>query len=61
MQALDLNDVSWLFPVPLAAADLDNAISIDAIKTPAGAAVWSDDQFSDLLKTVDGDVGVGSK
>jgi hypothetical protein len=50
---LDLCDVSWLLPAPQSLADLDAAISIVDINSTAGTAVWSDDQFADLLAVVD--------
>ena len=58
---LDLNDVSWLWPVPHVTADLANVITITDLKTESGDDVWSDDQFTDLLAGIDiGDTKVGS-
>lgn len=53
---LGLNDVSLLWPVPFSTADLSSIISMDALKGADGAPVWSDQQFADLLATVDSDV-----
>lgn len=52
---LDLNDVTWLWPVPKSSEDLDGIIAIDSLATADGSPVWSDEQFEDVLKTADGD------
>lgn len=52
---LDLCDVTWLWPVPQTEQDLDNVLSIDELKTAENTAIWSDEQFEDVLKTADGD------
>ena len=57
---LDLNDVSWLCPVPQVAADLQNAIAVESLKSQDGSPVWSDEQFADVLSVADSDkVAVG--
>jgi hypothetical protein len=52
---LDLNDVTWLWPAPNSAFDLDQVISIESLKSADGNPVWSDQQFEDVLATADSD------
>lgn len=52
---LDMNDVSWLWPAPQNAADLDRVLSISSIQAKDGSDVWSDDQFQDLIATIESD------
>ena len=52
---LDMNDVSWLWPAPQNAADLDRVLSIASIQSVDGSDVWSDDQFQDLIATIESD------
>lgn len=55
---LDSCDVTWLWPVPQTEQDLEGILAIGDLKTPEGGAVWSDEQFEDVLKTADGDFAV---
>jgi hypothetical protein len=50
---LDLNDVSWLWPVPRDAISLANTLSMAEIKRTEGSDVWSDQQFKSILKVVE--------
>jgi len=52
---LDMNDVSWLWPVPQTASELATVISMDSLRSEDGKPVWSDEQFADLIRTVEGD------
>ncbi len=52
---LDLNDVTWLWPVPENQEELADVISIDLLQTVGGEDVWSDEQFADLLRVADSD------
>ena len=54
-QKLGLNDVSWLWPVPKSAADLDDTISMGNLIGADGSPAWSDEQLQDLLNVVAGD------
>lgn len=59
---LDLNDVSWLWPVPRTTTDLASVITMTDLKSESGEDVWSDDQFADLLAAIDdGDTEVGGE
>lgn len=52
---LDLNDVSWLWPVPRTNAELDSRIiSMDSLKKTDGTPIWSDQQFDDFVSTAQG-------
>lgn len=50
---LDLNDVSWLWPVPTKKDDLSRIISMGDLKSKDGEDVWLDAQFDDLVEAVD--------
>lgn len=52
-EKLDLNDVSWLWPVPKTDGDLSRIIALDDLKSADGQDVWGDSQFQDLLKAID--------
>ena len=52
---LDMNDVSWLWPVPRTTAELDRIISMDSLKTEDGNSIWSSEQFGDFIKTAQSD------
>jgi mono/diheme cytochrome c family protein len=54
-QALDLCDVTWLWPAPQTLNDLEQSIAIEQLKTAQGNPVWTDEQFNDVLKTADSD------
>ncbi len=59
---LDLNDVSWLWPVPLTAVDVDGLIAMDSLKDRAGEPIWSDQHFGELLQVAESDdAKVGDK
>ncbi len=59
---LDLNDVSWLWPVPQTEADVDGLIAMDSLKDSTGAAIWSDQHFGELLQVAESDdAKVGDK
>lgn len=49
---LDLNDVSWLWPVPRDATSLANTIAIAEVQRSDGSPVWSDQQFNSILGVV---------
>ena len=51
---LDLNDVSWLWPIPTSDADLSKNLLVSDIKSADAESIWSDDHFQDLLSAVDG-------
>lgn len=50
---LDLNDVSWLWPVPETAQDVDALISMAKLMDASGAPVWSDEQFEQIVAVAD--------
>jgi len=50
---LAANDVTWLWPPPKSAEELDRVIAIDGLTSDDGSAVWSDQQFADLLSVAD--------
>ena len=52
---LDVNDVTWLWPAPESVHDLDQTIAIDTMSTADGNAVWTDEQFADVLRAADSD------
>jgi hypothetical protein len=55
------NDVTWLWPVPESAEELNDDIAIASLTDVDGAAVWSDAQFMDVLATAGSDAArVGS-
>ena len=56
-ERLDLNDITWLWPAPQSVDDLERVISISDLQAADGAEVWSNSQFEDLLREVDGDAG----
>lgn len=49
---LDLNDVSWLWPVPRDAVSLADSISMADIKRVDGTDVWTDDHLKSILDVV---------
>lgn len=55
---LDMNDVTWLWPVPESEADLEQSIAIASIRDDEGNAVWTDQQFGDVLKVADSNATV---
>jgi len=61
---LAADDVSWLFPAPVAAADMDNVIAIKDVTSPDTQdptkrdPVWSDSAFGQFLSLADGPAGV---
>jgi hypothetical protein len=50
---LDLNDVTWLWPVPASPEELRQIIAVTDLAGEDGAPVWSDEQFQDVLTTSD--------
>ena len=59
---LDLNDVSWVWPLHKTEADVDGLIAMDSLKDSTGAAIWSDKQFGELLELAESDdAKVGNK
>ncbi|MDB4614691.1 hypothetical protein OAH18_03270, partial [bacterium] len=52
---LDMNDVSWLWPVPKTDAELKRVISMDSLKSEDGSTIWSAGQFADFIKTAESD------
>lgn len=52
---LDLNDVSWLWPVPTTDTELQRIISADSLKGSDGNSFWSDQDFQDFVNTVKSD------
>lgn len=49
------NDVSWLWPVPQSSDDLDDLISMDALKSDSGENAWSSATFNELHLAVESD------
>lgn len=52
---LDLNDVSWLWPVPQTAKDVHALISMDDLLDASGQPVWSDKQFAQTVAVANSD------
>ena len=52
---LDLNDVTWLWPVPQNTNDVSTLISIGSLNSEDGRPVWTDEQFQDVLLAADSD------
>jgi hypothetical protein len=50
---LDSNDVTWLWPVPRTADDVDRLINMDELRTSDGNPVWTDQAFADLVMVAD--------
>lgn len=54
-EKLDLNDVSWLWPVPQNTDELARIISMDTLKSNDGQTIWSEQQFEDFVNTATSD------
>lgn len=50
---LDLNDVTWLWPVPANPEGLAATIAVASLQGTDGKDIWTDEQFADLIKIAD--------
>ena len=52
-EKLNANDVSWLFPMPQAAADLGKVMAIETLKADDGKLLWPQEAFDEFLAIAD--------